>query len=390
MNNKLQKCELSIVMPCLNEEKTLAQCIRAAKYYLEKSHIDGEIIIADNGSTDNSKAICEREQVKLVTVEKKGYGSALLGGISAANGKYIIIGDADCSYDFSDLSPFVEKLRAGCELVMGNRFKGGIVKGAMPFLHKYLGNPVLSALGRLFFNSPVKDFHCGLRGFNKASIQKLDLQTTGMEFASEMVVKATLNKLKIAEVPTTLSPDGRDRTPHLRTWQDGWRHLRFLLLYSPRWLFLYPGLLLTFIGFFLLLWLSIEPRIVFGVTIDVHTMIYASAFLILGLQTIMFALLTKVFTIKYKLLPYDDRVSEFMATFTLEKGIVIGIILIVGGMAGSLYAVIFWGGQSFGSLIPTSMMRIVIPSATSIIAGAQLILGGFFLSILKLPTKKSG
>jgi len=377
-------------MPCLNEEKTLAQCIRAAKLFIDGNHINGEVVIADNGSIDNSITICNNENAKLIKVEKKGYGSALLGGIAAANGKYIIMGDADCSYDFSDLGQFMEKLRAGYDLVMGNRFKGGIAKGAMPFLHKYLGNPVLSALGRLFFNSPVRDFHCGLRGFNKASIQKLDLQTTGMEFASEMVVKATLHDLKIAEVPTTLSPDGRDRTPHLRTWKDGWRHLRFLLLYSPRWLFLYPGLLLSSVGFFLLLWLSIEPRMILGVTLDVHTMIYASAFLILGIQTILFALLTKVFTVIYKLLPHDDRVSGYITSFTLEKGMVIGIILIIGGLAGSLYAVIFWGGQSFGSLIPTSMMRIVIPSVTSIIVGAQLILGGFFLSILNLPTKKSG
>ena len=390
MNRPTQECELSIVMPCLNEEDTLAQCIRAAKEYLEENNIAGEIVIADNGSIDNSKAICKSENVKLVEVEIKGYGSALQGGIAAANGKYIIMGDADCSYDFSDLNQFMQKLRAGNDLVMGNRFKGGIAKGAMPFLHKFLGNPVLSALGRLFFNSPVKDFHCGLRGFNKTAIQQLDLQTTGMEFASEMVVKATLNKLTITEVPTKLSRDGRNRTPHLRTWQDGWRHLRFLLLYSPRWLFLYPGLLLSSVGFFLLLWLSIEPRMILGVTLDVHTMVYASALLILGIQTIMFAMLTKVFTIKFKLLPHDDRISDIMTSFTLEKGMVIGIILIVGGIVGSLYSVIFWGGQSFGSLIPTSMMRIVIPSATSIIAGAQLILGGFFLSILKLPTKKFG
>jgi glycosyltransferase involved in cell wall biosynthesis len=389
MDKVTQELELSIVMPCLNEAQTLSQCIRAAKSFLEKNSINGEIVVADNGSTDNSKSIALKENVKIVNIEKKGYGSALLGGIDAADGKYVIMGDADCSYDFSELNPFVEKLRDGYDLVMGNRFKGGVAKGAMPFLHQYLGNPVLSWVGKLFFNSPVNDFHCGLRGFNKSSIDSLDLQTTGMEFASEMVVKATLNNLKITEVPTTLSPDGRDRAPHLNTWRDGWRHLRFLLLYSPRWLFLFPGSLLASTGFFLLIWLSVTPMVIGGITLDVHTMVYASAFMILGLQMIFFALFAKVFTITHKLLPHDERVSGFMANFTLEKGIVMGTILVVGGVLGSIYAIIAWSGTSFGNLVPTSMMRLVIPSATAIIAGAQFILGSFFLSILTLPTRKS-
>lgn len=382
--------ELSIVMPCLNEEQTLSQCIVAAKKFISENSINGEIIVADNGSTDGSKQIALQEQATVVEVKEKGYGSAILGGIAAAKGKYIIMGDADCSYNFYKLEPFLEKLRDGYDLVMGNRFKGGITEGAMPLLHRYLGNPVLSKLGKLFFKSPVNDFHCGLRGFNKASIDNLNLQTTGMEFASEMVVKATLNKLKIAEVPTTLSPDGRGRPPHLNTWRDGWRHLRFLLLYSPRWLFFFPGSLLASTGFFLLIWLSIKPRMIAGITLDVHTMIYASAFMLLGLQMIIFALFTKVFTITHKLLPDDSRVSGFMATFTLEKGIIVGAILIAGGLLGSLYAIITWSGTSFGDLVPTSMMRLVIPSATSIIAGAHFILGSFFLSILELPTRKSG
>jgi len=383
-----EKIELSIIMPCLNETRTLAHCIRAAQSFLKKNNVNGEVIVADNGSTDDSVAVARKENARVVEILKKGYGSALLGGITAARGEYIIMGDADCSYDFSNLDPFLTKLREGFDLVMGNRFKGGIAKGAMPFLHKYLGNPVLSYIGKLFFKSPVNDFHCGLRGFNKNSIVKLDLQTTGMEFASEMVVKGTLNKLKITEVPTTLSPDGRDRAPHLNTWRDGWRHLKFLLLYSPRWLFLLPGSLLAVTGFFLLIWLSIKPRVVGGIMLDVHTMIYASSFLILGIQTIMFALFTKIFATTYKLLPSDDRVTDFLATFTLEKGIIMGSVLIFGGFMGSLYAVIAWSGTSFGDLVPTSMMRLVIPSVTAIITGAQFILGSFFLSILVLPTKK--
>lgn len=388
MTNSDKQLELSIVMPCLNEAETLAQCIRAAKNYIEENNIRGEVIVADNGSTDDSQSIALNEGARVVDVKERGYGSALLGGIAQARGSYVIMGDADCSYDFSALNPFLTKLRDGYDLVMGNRFKGGIAKGAMPFLHKYLGNPVLSRVGKIFFKSPVNDFHCGLRGFKKESIDNLDLQTTGMEFASEMVVKATLNKLKIAEVPTTLSPDGRNRAPHLNTWRDGWRHLKFLLLYSPRWLFLLPGSLLTALGFFLLIWLSIKPQVIGGITLDVHTMIYASAFMILGFQTIMFALFTKVFAITYKLLPRDDRVTEFLVTFTLEKGIVIGTILIIGGLLGSVYAVVSWSGASFGNLAPTSTMRVVIPSATAIITGAQFIVGSFFLSILILPTRK--
>jgi glycosyltransferase involved in cell wall biosynthesis len=241
--------EISIVMPCLNEAETLAICITKAQWYIQQHHLAAEIIIADNGSTDGSQAIAAGLGVRVIEVRDRGYGSALRAGIAAAQGQYIIMGDADNSYDFSQLSPFIQQLRAGYDLVMGNRFKGGIQPGAMPPLHRYLGNPVLTWIGRLFFASPCQDFHCGLRGFRKDAIESLGLRTTGMEFASEMVVKATLYHLKIAEVPTVLSPDGRSRPPHLRSWRDGWRHLRFLLLYSPRWLFLYPGLLLMLVGF---------------------------------------------------------------------------------------------------------------------------------------------
>lgn len=388
MANQSSDIELSIVMPCLNEAETLAICIRKAKKYMEENNIVGEIIVADNGSTDGSKDIAINEGAKLIEIDKKGYGNALIGGIEAAQGKYIVMGDADDSYDFSNLDLYINKLREGYDLIMGNRFLGGIKKGAMPFLHRYLGNPVLSAIGRLFFKNKVGDFHCGLRGFNREAIRSLNLQTGGMEFASEMVVKATLNKLKIAEVPTTLSPDGRNRAPHLNTWQDGWRHLRFLLLYSPRWLFLYPGLFSATVGLIFLVWLSIKPQTIAGITLDIHTMVYATALILLGLQAVIFALFSYVFTVTNKLLPRNDHIVSFLANFTLEKGLMIGLFLVAGGFAGSIYAVVSWSGESFGQLVPTSMMRIVIPSITAVIAGVQTILAGFFVSILMLPIKK--
>src|SRR6266487_2781972 len=278
--------EFSIVMPCLKEAETLATCIQKAKRSLEENNVEGEIIIADNGSTDGSQEIAEQHGARVIDVQARGYGSALMGGIAAARGKYIIMGDADDSYDFSTLEPFVEKLRAGYDLVMGNRFKGGVKAGAMPALHRYLGNPVLTAIGRVFFHSPCGDFHCGLRGFAKDAVLRLDLRTTGMEFASEMIVKATLHKLQITEVPTTLSPDGRSRPPHLRSWRDGWRHLRFLLLYSPRWLFFYPGALLMAAGIALCGWLLPGPRHVSSVTLDVHTLLYAAAAIVIGFQAV--------------------------------------------------------------------------------------------------------
>jgi len=276
--------ELSIVMPCLNEAETVGRCIQKAQRSLAELGITGEIIVADNGSTDGSDVTATSVGARVVRVEAQGYGNALMSGISASRGKYIIMGDADDSYDFGNLGPFVEKLQEGFDLVMGNRFKGGIKRGAMPPLHRYLGNPVLTAIGKLFFKSPCNDFHCGLRGFNKTAIMKLDLRTTGMEFASEMVVKATLHNLRITEVATTLSPDGRSRPPHLRSWRDGWRHLRFLLLFSPRWLFLYPGALLMLVGFATGLWLLPGQRTVAGINFDIHTLLFAALAVIIGFQ----------------------------------------------------------------------------------------------------------
>ncbi|MGB3239074.1 MAG: glycosyltransferase family 2 protein [Geitlerinemataceae cyanobacterium] len=382
-DRQMEILELSIVMPCLNEAETLGMCIQKARDYLHKHDIAGEIIVADNGSTDGSPDIALEMGARLVRVRSPGYGSALTGGIAAALGQYVIMGDADDSYDFSRLTPFLEKLRSGCDLVMGNRFKGGIQPGAMPPLHRYLGNPVLTGIGRLFFPSPCGDFHCGLRGFRKAAIESLDLRTTGMEFASEMVVKASLYKMRIAEVPTILSPDGRSRPPHLRSWRDGWRHLRFLLLYSPRWLFLYPGLLLVAIGLGVGLWLLPGPQMVF----DIHTLLFAAAAIIVGFQAVAFAIFTKVFAMREGLLPRDRRVDRFFRYINLEIGILVGSLLLLLGLAGSIYALGIWGANSFGPLDPARTMRIAIPAVTAIAIGFEIVLSSFFLSVLGLKRR---
>lgn len=378
------RIELSILMPCLNEAETLATCIKKAQKALESLNVNGEVVIADNGSTDGSPEIAASLGAHVVHVAERGYGRALLGGIKAARGKYIIMGDADDSYDFSNLGPFLEQLRAGHDLVMGNRFKGGIEPNAMPRLHKYLGNPVLTGIGRLFFRSPCGDFHCGLRGFSKAAIQRLDLRTTGMEFASETVVKASLHGLRITEVPTTLSVDGRNRRPHLHTWRDGWRHLRFLLLYSPRWLFLYPGLSLMLIGTVVSGWLLVGPRVVDGITLDVHTFLYAAIAIVLGYQTVIFAIFTKVFAITEGLLPEDPRLKTLFRYIKLETGILAGALLLVAGLGLSIYALSFWSSTSFGPLDPSRTLRLVIPAVTLIALGLQTVLSSFFLSILGL------
>jgi glycosyltransferase involved in cell wall biosynthesis len=379
--------EVSVVMPCLNEAETLATCIGKAKTALLENDILGEIIVADNGSIDGSQAIAEKMGARVIHVSNKGYGSALMGGINNARGQFIIMGDADDSYDFTAIAPFVDKLREGYDLVMGNRFKGGIKPGAMPLLHRYFGNPVLSGIGRLFFASPCSDFHCGLRGFRKNAILNANLRTSGMEFASEMVVKATLFNMRISEVATTLSRDGRNRPPHLRSWRDGWRHLRFLLLYSPRWLFLYPGALLVFLGMITGLWLLPGPRMIGGVTFDVHTLLYSAAAVFIGFQGILFATFTKVFAITEQLLPADQRIESLFRLVTLEKGLLIGSALTIFGMAGSFYAFSDWGSHSFGALNPTQTLRIVIPSVLALTLGCQTILASFFLSVLGMARR---
>jgi glycosyltransferase involved in cell wall biosynthesis len=368
--------EVSIIMPCLNEAETLAVCIKKAQRFITENELAGEVIIADNGSNDGSQDIARRLNARVVNVPAKGYGSALKGGIEAARGKYIIMGDADDSYDFSNLNPYIKKLRNGYDLVMGNRFKGGIASGAMPFLHRYLGNPVLTGIGKLLFGSPCNDFHCGLRGFRKDAITSLELQTTGMEFASEMVVKATLHKMQITEVPTTLSPDGRSRPPHLNTWRDGWRHLRFLLMYSPRWLFFYPGIFLILAGLLATLSLLPSPK--------VHSLLYSSTAMTIGFQIVTFALFTKVFGISEGLLPEDRRLNKLFNYLNLETGLIAGCILLVMGTAASVYAFGIWGQHNFGSLNPAETMPIVIPGVTCLALGMQAIFSSFFLSILGL------
>ena len=382
-----QECELTILMPCLNEAETIGICIDKALDFLVKNMVIGEVLIADNGSTDGSREIAASRSVRVVEITQKGYGNALLGGIAVAKGRYVIMGDADDSYDFTDLIPFLRELRNGYQLVMGNRFHGGIKSGAMPPLHRYLGNPVLTSIGRLFFKSKIGDFHCGLRGFDKNSIQKLDLQSSGMEFASEMVVKATLNGLQVTEVPTTLSPDGRSRPPHLRSWQDGWRHLRFLLIYSPRWLFLYPGIFLALGGLAILLWLLPGPRHLLGTILDIHTMLFGAAATILGTQSLSFALFAKLYGVNAGFLPYSDWLVKLLTEFRLERGLVLGMVLFLVGLTGSSWAFYSWGTDSFGELVPSSMMRLIIPSVTAIVVGIQITLSAFMLSVLKIPIR---
>jgi len=381
--------EVTVVLPCLNEAETLAICIGQIQTVFCANNIDGEIVVADNGSQDGSPEIAERLGIRVVHVAQKGYGSALMGGITAARGRYIVMADADCSYDFGDIPPFLEKMRQGNDLVMGNRFLGGIRPGAMPALHQYLGNPVLTWIGRLFFKAPCGDFHCGLRGFSKVAYELMDLRTTGMEFASEMVVKATLFKMKIAEVPTTLSPDRRNRPPHLRSWRDGWRHLRFLLVYSPRWLFLYPGLALMLLGTLAGLLLLPGPRTVAGIQFDVHTLVYAAMAVLLGFQSVVFATFTKVFAISEGLLPEDVRLTKLFRYAKLETGLIAGFSLIVLGIAASFIAVGYWAWWHFGSLDPVRTLRLVIPAALSLTLGFEIVLSSFFLSVLGMKHREA-
>ncbi|MGC2194317.1 MAG: glycosyltransferase family 2 protein [Terriglobales bacterium] len=380
--------EVSVVLPCLNEAETLEVCIRRAQETMREAGIRGEVIVADNGSSDGSIEIGERLGARVVHVVAKGYGNALMGGITAAAGKYIVMGDADASYDFGHIPRFLEQLRNGADLVMGNRFRGGIEKGAMPALHRYFGNPALTWIGRLFFRSRVVgDFYCGLRGFRKDAYQRMGLRTTGMEFATEMVVKATLLNLRIAEVPTTLSPDGRSRPPHLRTWRDGWRTLRFFLLYSPRWLFLYPGIGLMVLGSVLGLWLLPAQRTVGTVTFDVHTLLYAGAFVLLGFQAISFAVFTKLFAISEGLHPPDATLERLFRYITLEVGLAVGGLLTILGLGASLLAVAGWGTRHFGALDYPHTMRVVIPAVLLLTLGAQTVFASFFLSVLGLPRR---
>jgi glycosyltransferase involved in cell wall biosynthesis len=374
--------ELTILMPCLNEVATLGACVDAAQLALRELGVPGEVVVADNGSTDGSREIAVAHGARVVPVAERGYGAALLAGIEDARGRYVVMGDADLSYDFAEAGRYLRKLREGYDLVMGNRFEGAIEPGAMPPLHRYVGNPVLSGLGRLFFGSPVGDFHSGMRGFRRDAIIALRLRTTGMEFASEMIVRASLAKLRIGEVPATLRPDRRGRPPHLRTWRDGWRHLRFLLLYSPRWLFLYPGALLALIGVAASAALLPTPR--------VHTLIYAAMLVVVGYQTVIFAAFTKIFAINEGLLPEDPRLNRVFRFVTLEVGLAAGALMLIAGIAGSIFALVVWEQTSFGALDASALaMRIVIVSSSAIALGVQTVLSSFFFSILGLRQRHS-
>ena len=380
--------EISVVMPCLNEAETLGACIQRAADALRENHIAGEIIIADNGSTDGSIQIAESLGARVVHISAKGYGNALRGGFLAARGRYLIMGDADSSYDFSQIPRFLEKLRQGNEVVMGNRFQGGILPGAMPPLHRYLGNPVLTGIGRLFFHSPSGDFHCGLRALSRDAFLRLDLRCDGMEFASEMVVRATLLRMQIAEVPTTLAPDGRSRAPHLRTWRDGWRHLRFLLLYSPRWLFLYPGIFVIALGLLATVWLLPHSRTVGHITFDVHTMTFATMLVMVGFQAIAFAFFAKILGVTQGLLPADPRLETAFRYIKLETGIVAGSLLVLAGFSASAFAFAHWYNLGFGPLDPAQMERIVVPAIAALTLGFEVILASFFLSLLGLTRRE--
>ena len=381
-------CEITILMPCLNEAETLATCITKAQRFLSQARVSGEVLIADNGSTDGSQAIARSCGARLVDVPMKGYGAALAAGIKAAHGRFVVMGDSDDSYDFSRLEPFLEKLREGYDLVMGNRFLGGIAPGAMPPLHKYFGNPVLTAIGRFLFRSASRDFHCGLRGFRRDSILALNLQTAGMEFASEMVVRATIQKLRVTEVPTTLSPDGRSRPPHLRSWRDGWRHLRFLLLFSPRWLFLFPGAALCGAGLLAMAWLLPGPRSIGNVVLDIDTLLYCSAAVIIGFQSAQFWVFAKLFAIREGLLREDPSFRRVVDLMTLEAGIILGLGLILAGVALGIWALGSWSAAGFGPMIVERVMRLVIPSVTAITLGFQVLYGSFFMSVLEIKTQE--
>lgn len=379
--------QLTILMPCLNEAETLAICISKAKSWIETSGIDTEIVIADNGSTDGSQAIAESLGARVVAVPQRGYGSALFHGSLAAKGQWIIMGDSDDSYDFSRLDFFVDKLKEGYDLVMGNRFLGGIAKGAMPWKNRYIGNPVLTWIGRLLFKCPAKDFHCGLRGFTKEAFLKMDLRTTGMEFASEMVIKANLMNMKIAEVPTTLSPDGRSRPPHLRPFRDGWRHLRFMFLFSPRWLFVVPGSVLFIVSTLVFLALLMGPVSIAGVNFDVHTLFYAEAGLILGYLALILGGLIRMVGVREGLLQEHEMLEKLRASPVLEIGGLVGISLLAAGFVWGGQALFAWGETQFGNLEPGALLRTISLSTTLIMMGGITLLGSLIMGFLTLPTR---
>ena len=378
--------EVSIVMPCLNEAETLARCIQAAQRALDEGGFKGEVVVADNGSTDGSVAIAKELGARVVEVPRKGYGNALIAGIAAAEGTFVIMGDADESYDFGAIGPFLARLRAGDDLVVGNRFAGGIEPGAMPWSHRWVGNPVLTFISRVFFHTPVGDMHCGLRAFRRDAFERMQLRAAGMEFASEMVIKASFKGMRISEVPVVLRPDGRSRPPHLRTWRDGWRHLRFMLLFSPRWLFLYPGVALLAVGFLLSALLIPGPLKLGEVRLDIHTLLVAGFLCLLGYQLVLFAVFTKIFAIRAGFHPPHALLERIFRYVTLEVGLAAGALMVLVGLVALVLAVASWGAVGFGKLDPSLTMREVIPAVVLLALGTQTVFASFFISILSIDT----
>jgi hypothetical protein len=376
--------ELSVVLPCLDEAKTVGICVEKAFRSMAEIGVDGEVIVADNGSQDGSPEIAGLAGARVIDVPVRGYGAALIHGIESAHGRYVVMADADDSYDLGDLGPFVEALREGSDLVMGNRFRGGVAPGAMPPLNRYLGNPVLSFLGRLFFRVPVGDFHCGIRGFRRDRILELNLQTSGMEFASEMVVRAATSGLKITEVPTTLRPAGRDRPPHLRPWSDGWRHLRFLLALSPRWLLLYPSVLLTVSGLLVLAFLAAGPRTIGSVGFGVHTMLAAATAVVVGVQTGGLAVIARAYGTALGLLPHQATLEATLQRVTLNRGVVTGVVMAVLGVVCFVVALAQWESTGFGELDAATFMRLPILGLVLIVTGVQVVLVSFVLSMTRI------
>jgi len=386
---RVDRIELSILIPCLNEAETIERCIEKARAFIARADINGEVVIADNGSTDGSIALAIAAGARVVQVVERGYGAALRAGIFAARGRYVIIGDGDDSYDFLNLDPFVAKLREGFDLVIGNRFRGGIEPGAMPFLHRYLGNPVLSLIGRTFFDAPIRDFHCGLRGFDRERIIALNCHTNGMEFASEMIIVATLRNYSITEVPTTLKKDGRSRPPHLRTWRDGWRHLRFLLMFSPRWLFFYPGLALIALGLVGAILLFPGPFMIGGVGLDAHTFLVAAMSILVGTQIIGFGMIARRFATANGFLPESKHLSAALAAVTVERGLIVAASATTIGIIGMAWSLAKWAALDFGPLNYPVVMRVLILSLTAIASGIQIAFTSFLLGIFDLPRRRS-
>ena len=374
-------------MPCLNEAETLAACIRKARTYLDTSGVDGEIVIGDNGSVDGSQEIARRLGARVIHIPIRGYGAALYGAITAASGRYCIMGDSDASYDFGNLNAFLQKLRDGYDLVMGNRFAGGIERGAMPWKNRYIGNPLLSKIGRILFGANVGDFHCGIRGISKNAFHRMDLRTTGMEFASEMVIKATVMNLRMTEVPATLSRDGRSRPPHLRPYRDGWRHLRFMLLFSPDWLFLYPGLSMMLLGLAVGGTLLSRPIYLNSVRLGLDTLIYCSTVLIAGVQAVLFSLLARTYAIQEGLYPKSASRGIYSGRITLESGLLTGATLMLAGIAAAIYAFWQWKEHDFGAMVAERIARIVIPSSVAISLGLEVVLFSFLLSTFTLSVR---